>query len=517
MRFGSRFLLSMAVLAVFAGVARADVKKRWELTFDHERPEHYTFRSPMGKEKNYWYFVYRVTNNTPQTCPLIVDVSLHVDGRNWQQAGFYPVEENAIIAEADRMGGYSVGIQKELIEDFKKRRKYLNKGDQRKVGVLLPGESVHCLAIFEDKAYRYNDVEVMVSGLVDPVTYKWMDRKEGSQTSGSNIHLQYENSVFRLTYARTGDQFFSFQRGLTLTKHDWVVVGINPAVTKSDIAGLVSAMTNDDPLIRRVAQDLLIRYTAAARKDMDLVKLLSENPKDKVEALKQAKDVLSALAKMDGLKQKQVPLMVVLKEQLLTRIPEIPAEIAELKRGSELNSDQIKSLTDQLKIVVTKAKENKCPIPTYVESVMTRENPTSEVVYDWICGYEDKSIKNDKGESTPILYPGVQQWKEFITDITDTNNSQQSHFEFIRSLFEALDDDTITDPWVRDVAISVLKDVATDERMTVDVTAYDPKIAFAEQKPEVKDAILRWREWWSRNRDESYWNASTKSFEPKKK
>ncbi|KAF0239746.1 MAG: hypothetical protein FD180_5185 [Planctomycetota bacterium] len=517
MRFGSRFLLSTAFLAMFAGVGRADVKKRWELDFDHERPEHYTFRSPMGHQKTYWYVVWRVTNNTPQACPLIVDVSLHVDGRNWQTAGFYPVEENAIIAEADRMGGYSVGIQKELIEDFKKRRKYLNKGDMRKVGVLQAGESVHCLSIFEDKGYRYNDVEVMVSGLVDPVTYKWIDRGEGKQTSSSNIHLQYENRVFRLTYNRDGDQFFSFRRGLTLTKHDWVVVGINPAVTKSDIASLVSAMTNDDPLIRRVAQDLLIRYTAAARKDMDLVKLLSEDPKDKVEALKQAKEVLSALAKMKGWQQNQALLFSSLKDQLISRIPEIPAEIANLKPGGELNSDQIKSLTDQLKVVVTHAREKKCPIPSYVESVMTRENPTSQVVYDWICGYEDKSIKDDKGNVVPILYPGVQQWKEFITDITDTGNEQQKNFEFIRSLFESLEDPTITDPWVRDVAISVLKDVATDERMTVDVTAYDPKIAFAEQKHEIKDAIWRWREWWSRNRDESYWNGSTKSFEPKKK
>ena len=62
MRFGSRFLLSAALVACIAGVSRADVKKRWELTFDHERPEHFTFRSPMGHEKNFWYFVYTVTN-----------------------------------------------------------------------------------------------------------------------------------------------------------------------------------------------------------------------------------------------------------------------------------------------------------------------------------------------------------------------------------------------------------------------------------------------------------------------
>ena len=85
MRFGSRFLLSAALMASIAGSARADVKKRWELSFDHERPEHFTYRSPLGAAKNFWYLVYTVTNNTPQACPLNVDVSLHVDGRNWQQ------------------------------------------------------------------------------------------------------------------------------------------------------------------------------------------------------------------------------------------------------------------------------------------------------------------------------------------------------------------------------------------------------------------------------------------------
>ncbi|MCC6742218.1 MAG: hypothetical protein IT452_24570 [Planctomycetia bacterium] len=518
MRFGSRFLLSTAFLACAATVARADVKKRWELTFDHERPEHYTYRTPLGKEKNFWYFVYTVTNNTPQACPLIVDVALHVDGRNWQQPGFYPVEENAIIAEADRMGGYSTGIQKELIEDFKKRRKYLNKSDQRAVGVLQPGESVHCRAIFEDKGYRYNDVEVMVSGLVDPVTFK-AERPEGKSTAESKIHLRYENSVFRLTYAREGDQFYSFQRGLSLTKKDWVVVGVNPAVTKSDVAELVSALTNDDPLIRRVAQDLLARYTAAARKDVDLAKLLSDDPKDKVEALQNAKATLIALAKMKDWGANQMVLFANLKPQLIARIPEIPEEIKGLQRGGALTEDQIKSLTDQLKVVVTKARERKCPIPSYVESVLTRENPTSDVVYDWICGYEDKSIKDETGATKPILYPGVQQWETFIEDLV--GQQQQGGFQFLVGIFDALiaeKPEDPSDPWVRDVAIAVLKDVATDERMTIDLAKeYDSKVSFAEQKPEVKDAIWRWREWWSRNRDESQWNSSTKSFEPRNK
>ncbi|MCE9581395.1 MAG: hypothetical protein K8T20_02645 [Planctomycetes bacterium] len=509
MRFGSRFLLSAAMLASVAGLARADVKKRWELTFDHERPEHFTYRSPMGEAKNFWYFVYTVTNKTPQACPLIVDVTLHVDGRNFQQGGFYPVEEAAMIAECDGLKGYAVGVQKDLIEDFKKRHKYLDKHDLRAIPVLQPEEAVHCIAIFEDKGYRYSNVEVMVSGLVDPVTYKFDDRKEGKSSSDSNIHLRYENSVFRLTYTREGDQFYSFQRGLTLAKHDWIVVGINPAVTKSDIGELVSAMTNDDPLVRRVAQDLLIRYTAAARVDMDLAKLLSDNPEDKKEALIKAKATLSALAKMTTWDSSHSALFINLQGQLLSRIPALPEEIANLKRGADLNSDQIKSLTDQLKVVVTHAKENKCPIPTYVESVMTRAEPTSDVVYDWICGYLDPSTK--------ILYHGVQQWKEFIMEVTDDKTEEQKNFQFIEAMFNSLDDASITDPWVRDVAIAVLKDVATDERMSVDISAYDPKKAFADQPVAVKDAIWRWREWWSRNRDESVWNPLTKSFEPKKK
>jgi len=154
MRLRTRLFLPIALFCVLAGVAGADVKKRWELDFKHDRPEHYTYTSPLGKASNFWYFTYTVTNNTPQVCPLIVDVALHVDKRNYQQPGFYPVEEAAIIAHADGLEGYSLGIQKEIIEDFKKRHKYLTKSDLRKVPVLQPGESVHCLAMFADKAYR---------------------------------------------------------------------------------------------------------------------------------------------------------------------------------------------------------------------------------------------------------------------------------------------------------------------------------------------------------------------------
>lgn len=507
MRLGSRMFLSAAMVAAIGGIARADVKKRWELDFTHQRPEHFTFRSPLGKETNYIYMVYTVTNNTPQVCPLIVDVALLVDGREWQQPGFYPVEEEQVIADADNLRGYSVGIQKELIQDFKKRHKYLNKSDMRAIGTLAPGETVHCLAIFRDMAFRYNTVEVMVSGLVDPVTYKWA-HDPGKSTADSKIYLRYENRVFRLTYERTGDQFYSFERGWTLTKHDWIAVGVNPAVTKDDVAELVKGLTNDDPLIRRVAQDVLIRYTAAARKDMDLDKLLSNNPKDKVEALTNAKAILEALAKMKDWQGKRPVFFSSMKDRLIALIPPIDDEVASLKVGAALNDDQIKTLTEKVKIIVTKAKENKCPLPTYIEAALTREAPTSQNVYDWICGYTDPATK--------ILYPGIQQWKEFISDLCDQATEQQKNFDFVKSLFDSLDDPTWTDADMRDLAISVLKDVATDERMTVDVSAFDPKKSWADQNVEVKDAILRWREWWSRNRDDSAWNPSTKSFEPKK-
>ncbi|NUN50862.1 MAG: hypothetical protein HUU15_18805 [Candidatus Brocadiae bacterium] len=511
MGFRSRIVVPMALVAMCAGAAKADVKKRWELEFSHERPEHFTYRSPMGTQKNFIYLVYSVTNKTPQICPVIFDVALQVDKRNYQQAGFWPIEEQAMIAEADRMTGYSEGVRKEIIEDLKKRKKYLNGRDLRSLGAdkpgklptIAPGETIHCIAVFEDLAFRYNEVNVLVSGLADPVTYK-SQHDPGKSTSDSNIHLRYVNSVYRISYTRTGDQFKSFQRGWTLSKKDWIEVGVNPAVTKDDIAGLVAALTNDDPLVRRVALDLLTRYTGAARKDIPWEDLFSDDPSRKVDALQAAKESLSALAQVDTWKQKSPALFAELGTELKRRIPEIPDAIKSLTKGGELNSDQIKELTDALKVVVTQAKENKCPLPSYVESALTRVEPTSEVVYDWICGYKD--------DSTGILYYGVQQWEAFIDDIV--GNNQQGAFTFVESLFESLNEKT-SDPYVRDIAIQILKDIATDERMTFDATAFDPKKPLMDQDAKVKDGILRWHEWWSRQRDVSYWNWTTKSFEPR--
>jgi hypothetical protein len=504
MVFGKRIAAALAVLAV-AGVARADVKKRWELQFDHDRPEHYSYTSPMGKVKNFWYVTYTVTNGTTQACPLIVDVALRVDLKHYQQPGFWPLEEQTIIAHADRMEGYSIGIQKELIEDFKKRRKYLNASDQRKITVLQPGESVHCIALFEDKAYRYNTVELLVSGLKDPVTYKW-DRKEGMSTPESDIHLKYENAVFRLTYTREGDQFKSFARGLTLAKHDWIVVGVNPAVTKEDFSGLVAALHHEDELVRRVALNLLTRYSAAARKDIDLAGLFSDNWEEKKEAWAKTKDLLKNLAEMSNIGGTNAAILTNLDAELKKRIPPIPDEIKSLARGGELSSDQIKDLTEKLKVVVRKAQENKCPIPSHVISVLDRTEPTSEIVYDWITGYKDPS--------TGILYCGVQQWDQYLTELVA--HGQFAAFNFVERLYENLNWKE-EDAWAREMAVSILKDIATDDRMTFDAKAYDPKLTLDEQAPNVKDAILRWREWWSRNRDYSYWNTMTKSFEPKKR
>lgn len=493
----SRFALPAVLVALFAGVAGADQKKRWELDFKHERPEHYTYTSPMGATSNYWYFVYTVTNNTPQAVPLIVDVALHVDKRNYQESGFYPVEEMAIIAHADRMEGYNAGIQREMIEDFKKRRKYLNDADLRKISMLQPGESVHCLAMFKDMEYRYNDVEVLVSGLVDPVSYKW-EREAGSFTSSSAIHLRYENKVFRLTYGREGDQFQSFRRGLELRKHDWIVVGVNPAVTKEDVGELVHALTHDDPLVRRIARDLLQRYTLAPRSDIDLRGLDTDA---KVAMLQGKKDVLIALASMQAINNAWPGVLTNVEGTLKERVPPIPDELKSIKLGDSLNSDQIKDACDKLKVVIVKAMENKCPTPGTSIAVLTRAEPTQENVIDWVCGYKDPS--------TGILYHGIQQWEEFIADLCSKN--QQGAFNFMESVFECMNSD---DPVVRDYAVSVLKDLATDDRMLFDTAAFDPKKPVEEQDAAIRDGVWRWREWYSRNRDKSYWNPVTKSFEP---
>jgi hypothetical protein len=496
----SRIALTAPIVLALAGIVGADQKKRWELDFSHERPEHYTYTSPLGKASTYWYFVYTVTNNTPQAVPLIVDVELRVDQKVYQHPGFYPVEEAQIIAHADKLEGYSLGIQKEIIEDHKKKRRFLNRADLRQIPVLQSGEKVHCIMMYEDQRHRYNDVEVLVSGLVDPVSYQ-VSREEGASYAKGPVHLKYENRVYRLTYHRHGDEFKSFARGLHLVRHDWIVVGINPAITKTDISELVAALNHDDQIVRKVALDLLRRYTIAGRPDVDLRGLDQNGKAAKFLEMKAAIQALGGVTDVNKLAPGMFP---ALEAELVARIPPIPDELTNLKRGNELNSDEIKALSDALKVVITKAMENKCPTPGTSIGVMTRAEPTSEYIYDWVCGYTDPS--------TGILYHGVQQWKEFLTDLM--SNKQQGNFQFVEALFESIKEDA--DPAMKAISLQILKDICTDERMVFDVSTFDPAKKFDEQAPAVKDAIWRWREWWSRNRDTSYWDASTQSFEPLK-
>jgi hypothetical protein len=328
-------------------------------------------------------------------------------------------------------------------------------------------------------------------------------KEAGDYTSKSPIHLRYENRVFRLTYSREGDQFRSFQRGLTLQKHDWIVVGVNPAVTKEDVAELTAALTNKDELVRRIALQLLARYTTAARKDIDL--LGEDVVANKIDPLTAAKEAIAALGGIEGLKAKSPALFSSMEAALAERIPPIDQALLDLKLGgAELNSDEIKALADKLKVVIVKAQENKCPTPGNSVAVLTRETPSSQNIYDWVCGYLDPSTK--------ILYHGIQQWKEFIADVM--SKDQQGGFNFVESLFESLKSD---DPTVRDVAISVLKDIITDDRMVFDVKAFDASKGLDDQEAGVKDAVRRWHEWWSRNRDSCYWNPNTNSFEPLKR
>ena len=65
-------------LTAAAGAAEAQTRHRWSLEYEQEKPRIYTYRDPMGRLENYWYFTYTVRNGGPEVVPLILDHMMYV-------------------------------------------------------------------------------------------------------------------------------------------------------------------------------------------------------------------------------------------------------------------------------------------------------------------------------------------------------------------------------------------------------------------------------------------------------
>jgi hypothetical protein len=283
-------LLAAALLVSSAAVAEAQVKNRWRLSWDNEKPQLFTYRSPHDRYENYWYVIYTIENNpainNEEIVPLIFDILLYTEsGKELQHdfrktdsptlkeerenprraealkfGRFYanvidPQVEYKIIEYHARLGNRSDGIVRESIEAFKKGflkdpppefkgrwqkgdRLYLNPREIREHRFLQPGQKIMGIAIFKNVDPRAHVYELHVSGLWDIIKITAINDDE--------IKSEYEPVTMKRRYFRTGDPF-EIEKDVLLRQAkapEYVVKKIGPIASKDTVDKLVIALTD---------------------------------------------------------------------------------------------------------------------------------------------------------------------------------------------------------------------------------------------------------------------------------
>lgn len=281
---GKSLGLCAGLTLFLAGVSFAQVKERWRLEWKLESdPRIYTHRFPGDTYVNYWYFSYSVKNNTLEPVPLMLDALLYVETGTDMQPNvaasdpnvkkaiyekdipyerpheplkfgrFYanaiaPAVEYDIIIHDLRIGnrprdktlnelvaatiGGNRGIQEESILAFKRQYYYLNPRELRIKNRLLPGEQVHCLAIFEDVDPRANVIEVHIAGLIDPTKV--------IRETEDEVEYEFEPHVLKLTWEFLGDPYHREQDVLWFPpKKEWVIKRVGPIASRETIDSLL--------------------------------------------------------------------------------------------------------------------------------------------------------------------------------------------------------------------------------------------------------------------------------------
>jgi hypothetical protein len=280
-------LLALTVGLTLATVAEAQVKNRWRLQWDNEKPQLHTFRTPNDHYENYWYFTFTLENPTDEIVPLIVDVLLYTETGKEHQNDVLKVDSSLLKAKAEnprnaeslkygrfyanvidpeveykiiethaRLGARSDGIVRESIEALKAGfieeppvplagkwkkgdRMYLNPREIRQARVIQPGQKIHGIAIFKNVDPRAHLYEIQVGGLVDIVRITAVTEDEWK--------MEYEPHTLKITYQRQGDAF-EIERDVLyrLAGKRYVVKRIGPVAAKDTVDKLV--MTLHDTL-----------------------------------------------------------------------------------------------------------------------------------------------------------------------------------------------------------------------------------------------------------------------------
>lgn len=237
--------LLAACLGAFAGSARSEEKKgRWMLDLQHGDLRVAAWPDAAGRTTPYHYITLKVTNNTAYA-------------REWR-----PVVR-AIVNTKPGSPTYAMPLVEALDTIRRQERDPKLVPVNETAGLIQPGETKSCVAIFGRLDPMYHRVNVQIGGLVNPVVvYKvekypgdrvmigdsaYYDRnqkvlealrKEAKEASADRLpsaEVEYqeflEDRQWDIEYTRVGDEFRAEDSMIRFQSKGWKIIG-NPTLLR---------------------------------------------------------------------------------------------------------------------------------------------------------------------------------------------------------------------------------------------------------------------------------------------
>jgi hypothetical protein len=181
----------MVTLILFLGllVGGAKAAVRWHLDFEPVKVDRISIKT--GAEwQAYWYFMFKVTNNTEETQRLRLGIKAFSD-----------------VADKTYLEGYYKRV--EAAVEKREGKDLANIKDLR--CTLEPGESKEGLAIFGSISESTDLLKIQILGLWDRISHE-----------GPKIFV--EDRALVLTYSRPGDEYYPQYDKIVFKRKDWKVL-----------------------------------------------------------------------------------------------------------------------------------------------------------------------------------------------------------------------------------------------------------------------------------------------------
>ena len=154
-------LLALSIVLAGACVAEAQVKSRWKIEWNNEKPQLYTYRTANDNYENFWYVHFTLENRTDEIVPLIVDLLLYTesgkelqhDVRRVDLPVIKDVQDNPRKAESLKYGRFYANVIDPEVEY--KIIEYHAKLGNRSQGIVTEGIKALKKGFLEDPPDEY--------------------------------------------------------------------------------------------------------------------------------------------------------------------------------------------------------------------------------------------------------------------------------------------------------------------------------------------------------------------------